>query len=49
MSITRNKMLQEAYDYCIECDKSTEYLIQYMQDYAGVSLDVVIRFLQTKH
>ena len=40
--------LQEAQDYCDEHDKSTEYMLQYMQDYAGVNLDCVIAFLSKK-
>jgi hypothetical protein len=42
------KKLFEAWRYCDENDKSTEFMIQYMQDKARVSLDTVISFLQ-KH
>ena len=38
--------LKEAQDYCDEEDKSTEFMLQYMQDYAGVDLDCVMSFLQ---
>lgn len=41
---TRQKLI-EAEAYCDEHDKSTEFMIQYMQDYAGVDHDCVIKFL----
>jgi hypothetical protein len=41
---TRAK-LQEAKDWCDENDKSTEFMIQYMQDTCRVDYDCVIRFL----
>lgn len=44
-SKTRNK-LSEAQAYCNKEDKSTEFMIEYMQDYAGVDLDCVLNFLQ---
>lgn len=44
-AITKNK-LREAYKYCNENDKSTEYMFQYMQDFAGVDLQCVLNFLQ---
>ena len=42
---TRNKLL-EAWQYCDDNDKSTEFMLQYMQDFAGVDLDCVINFMQ---
>lgn len=36
--------LQEAELYCNEHDKSTEFMLQYMQDYAGVDLDCVLNY-----
>jgi hypothetical protein len=39
------KLLKEAQAYCDENDKSTEFMLQYMQDFAGVDLEVVIEFL----
>ena len=42
---TKRKLL-EAWQYCDDEDKSTEFMLQYMQDYAGVDLDCVINFLQ---
>jgi hypothetical protein len=35
----------EAQEYCDENDKSTEFMIQYMQDYAKVSFDCVLAYL----
>ncbi len=48
MKQDKQVLLQEAYDYCNENDKSTEFMLEYMQDFAGVSLDTVIKFLTTK-
>jgi len=44
----KDAMLQEAYDWCNEHDKSTEFMLQYMQDTAGVDLDTVLLFLEEK-
>lgn len=44
---TRNKLI-EAQQYCDNEDKSTEYMLQYMQDYAGVDLDCVLNFLEKR-
>jgi len=38
--------LHGAMEICDEEDRSTEYMLQYMQDYANVSLDCVINFLK---
>lgn len=43
--VTKNK-LKEAKIYCDVNDKSTEFMLQYMQDYAGVDLDCVLNFLE---
>jgi hypothetical protein len=40
------KKLQEAYDICDVEDRSIEYTIEYMQDYADVDFDVVIKWLE---
>lgn len=34
-----------AWAYCDEEDKSTEFMMQYMQDVAGVNIDCVVNFL----
>jgi hypothetical protein len=41
----KNKLF-EAWIYCDENDKSTEFMLQYMQDFAGVDLDCVVAFLE---
>jgi len=38
-------LLREAQQYCDDNDKSTEFMLQYMQDVAKVDLDCVIKFL----
>ena len=43
-SVTKTK-LKEAMDICDQEDRSTEYMIQYMQDYAKVSHDCVMNYL----
>ena len=43
--VTKNILL-EAWQYCDDNDKSTEFMLQYMQDVAGVDLDCVINFLE---
>ena len=37
--------LKEAMDICDRDRKSTEYMIQYMQDFAGVDHDCVMDYL----
>jgi hypothetical protein len=39
--------LAEALHYCDENDKSTEFMLQYMQDVAGVDFDCVLAYLKT--
>ena len=41
---TKSKLF-EAWDYCDEHDKSTEFMLQYMQDFANVDLDCVLSFI----
>lgn len=48
MKKTTKAKLLAAQEYCDENDKSTEFMLQYMQDVAGVDLDCVINFL-SKH
>ena len=38
--------LEEAMKICNNKDVSTELMLQYMQDYAGVTLEVVINYLE---
>ena len=42
---TKLKLI-EAQKYCDDEDKSTPFMIQYMQDFAGVDFDCVMKFLQ---
>jgi hypothetical protein len=42
----KNRLLRAANEYCAQEDKSTEFMLQYMQDVAGASLDYVVEFLQ---
>ena len=42
---TKIKLI-EAWRYCDNEDKSTEFMLEYMQDVANVDLDCVINFLQ---
>lgn len=42
---TKDKLLA-AWQYCDEHDKSTEFMLQYMQDVAGVDLDCVVNFME---
>ena len=39
-------LLTQAQEYCDVNDKSTEFMLQYMQDFAEVDLDAVLEFLQ---
>jgi hypothetical protein len=41
---TKNKLF-EAWAYCDWEDKSTEFMLQYMQDVSGCGLDSVINFM----
>ena len=42
------EMLRIAQQQCDDEDRSTEYMLQYMQDFAGVNLDCVLNFLREK-
>lgn len=44
---TKRKLL-EAWKYCEYNDKSNEFMLEYMQDFAGVDLDCVLNFIQKK-
>ena len=46
--ITKQK-LKIAQEYCDENDKSTEFMLEFMQDYANVDLDCVMNFLEEQH
>jgi len=42
---TKNRLMH-AWLFCDENDKSTEFMIQYMQDEANVSFDCVMNFIE---
>jgi hypothetical protein len=44
----KEELLQSAYNYCNEYDKSTEYMIEFMQDFANATFDEVMEFLETQ-
>ena len=46
MRLNTKKKLIEAINYCENRQKSVEFTIQYMQDYADVDLDCVMKFLK---
>lgn len=46
MKSTTRELLKEAKDICDSEDRSTAYMIQFMQDYAKVSFDCVMSYLQ---
>ena len=45
MKSETKQRLEEAKQFCDDEDKSTEFMIQYMQDYANVNHDCVMNFL----
>lgn len=46
MKASTRALLEEAHKYCDDEDKSTEFMLEYMQDVAGVDLDTVLDFLE---
>lgn len=46
MKATTKQKLKEAWEWCDENDKSTEFMLQFMQDVAKVDLDCVLNFLE---
>lgn len=48
MKRDKTELLESAYNYCNEYDKSTEYMIEFMQDFANASFDEVIEFVKNK-
>lgn len=48
MALSKKKieLLESAQIYCDVNDKSTEFMLQYMQDMANVDLDDVLDYLQ---
>jgi len=48
MKATTRARLQAAMDWCDENDKSTEFMIQYMQDMVNVPFDCAMNFLRAR-
>ena len=48
MTEIQKSQLEMAQDFCDEEDRSTEFMLQYMQDVSGCSLDEVIGFLSSR-
>ena len=46
MQAKTRDILLEAWAYCDINDKSTEFMLQYMQDMAGVNFDCVMNFIE---
>jgi len=44
-AITKQKLF-EAWQFCDDNDKSTEFMLLYMQDFANVDEDCVINFIE---
>jgi hypothetical protein len=48
MKASTRAKLDEAMKFCDDNDKSTEFMIQYMQDFADVDFDCAIHYLERK-
>lgn len=46
MKQSKIKLLHDAWNYCDNKDKSTEFMLQYMQDLAKIDLDEVLLFIE---
>jgi hypothetical protein len=46
MKPATKEKLRDAQQYCDNNDKSTEFMLEYMQDVANVDLDCVLNYLQ---
>lgn len=46
MKAMTKELLKEAQQYCDDNDKSTEFMLEYMQDVASVDLDCVLNYLE---
>jgi hypothetical protein len=49
MKTKTKQLLDEAYEYCEEHDKSTEFMLEYLQHFAEVDLDCIINYLTKYH
>jgi len=48
VKLTKRERLSEIEDVCETEGRSTEYMIQYMQDAVGVSFECVMKYLESK-
>lgn len=48
MKESTKQKLKIAQQYCDDNDKSTQFMLEYMQDFAGVDLDCVLNYLENK-
>lgn len=46
MKAKTKALLREAQQYCDDNDKSTAFMLEYMQDVANVDLDCVLNYLE---
>jgi len=46
MNTLTKQLLFDAWQYCDDLDKSTEFMLQYMQDVADVDLDEILNFIE---
>jgi hypothetical protein len=48
MTPTQKTLILDAWDYCDEHDKSTEFMLQYMSDISGVDYDEVVDYIASE-
>jgi len=48
MKAETRELLNQAREICDKEDKSTAYMIQFMQDYAHVSYECVMKYLESQ-
>ena len=48
MKLETRQRLRESKQWCDDNHKSTEFMLEYMQDFANVDLDTVLKFLENE-
>jgi hypothetical protein len=48
MTESQKKLILDAWDYCDQEDKSTEFMLQYMSDVSSVDFDEVVKYITSK-
>lgn len=48
MKPRQKQLILEAWEYCDEEDKSTEFMLQYMSDVSGVDYEKVVEYITSK-